>query len=506
MKVELGTLLTHAAARFGERTALVIDGRSFSFAELDSASNRLARALVGLGIGKGDRVSLFGNNSWRWIVGYYGILKANAVVNPLNAMLTPEEVAYATSDCQARLILVAPERAGSVLDVRGETPLEGVISLADAAMPGAMAFDDLLSAAHGTASVIPDDPGELGTIGYTSGTTGHPKGAMQTRRANLLNAAMYSNMLAETAQDTVVTGVPCAHVYGTILLNGTMLTGAKLVQMSRFDPDEALDLIATHKATMFGGVPTMYMYMLNAKAIDRSDLSSLTRCMVGGQTMPVSTMEVVEDRFACDLLELWGMTEIAGAGTTMPAYGERRLGSIGVPLPQVECRIADANDAGKTMKNGEDGELMVRGPIVMRGYFGNPRATAETIEPDGWLHTGDIARRDADGFYFVVDRKKDMIITAGYNVYPAEIERVVAAHPAVGMVAVGSQPDALKGEVAKAYVVTKAGASLDADDIMAHCRRHLAAYKVPRAVQFVDDLPKTSSGKIMRRALRSLDA
>lgn len=199
------------------------------------------------------------------------------------------------------------------------------------------------------------------------------------------------------------------------------------------------------------------------------------------------------------------MTEIAGVGTVHPVLAPKRLGSIGIPLPFTECRVADVVDASKTMPDGEDGELMVRGPIVMQGYFGNERATCETIEADGWMHTGDIARRDADGFYFVVDRKKDMILTAGFNVYPAEIERVVAGHPSVALVAVGSQPDALKGEVAKAYIVLKHGAVGDEAEILGFCRQHLAAYKVPRAVQFVEDVPKTSTGKIMRRELRTLD-
>ena len=288
-------------------------------------------------------------------------------------------------------------------------------------------------------------------------------------------------------------------------MNGAFLTGMTMTLMPRFDPDEALSLIQNQHATMFEGVPTMFLFMLNAESAGDVDLASLTRCTVGGQTMPVATMEAVQDRFGCPLLELWGMTEIAGLGTTHPAYGINKLGSIGIAIPYTECRIADVADANLTPDPGDVGELMVRGQIVMQGYYGNEKATAETIEPDGWLHTGDLARMDADGYVFVVDRKKDMIITAGYNVYPAEIERVVAAHPSVALVAVGSRPDETKGEIAKAYIVLKSGAEPDEASILAHCREHLAAYKVPRAVQFVDDVPKTSTGKIMRRELGSLD-
>jgi long-chain acyl-CoA synthetase len=247
------------------------------------------------------------------------------------------------------------------------------------------------------------------------------------------------------------------------------------------------------------------MYMLAVPGIEAFDLSNLVRCTVGGQTMPVPKMQEVEQRFGCPLLELWGMTEIAGCGTTHSFYAGGRLGSIGISLPGVECRIAAVDDACRTLARTEIGELMVRGPIVMKGYYGNETATRETIEPDGWLHTGDLARVDEEGYIFIVDRKKDMILTAAYNVYPAEIERVIAAHPAVAMVAVGGIPDELKGEIAKAYVVLKPGTSASADEIISHCRRDLAAYKIPRAVAFVGDLPKTSTGKIMRRALKSIN-
>ncbi len=222
--------------------------------------------------------------------------------------------------------------------------------------------------------------------------------------------------------------------------------------------------------------------------------------------MPVAKMQAVEERFGCPLIELWGMTELAGLGTTFPSNGPHKLGSIGIALPHVEARIADVADPAATMPRGEVGELMIRGPIVMRGYYGNEKATRETIEADGWMHTGDLATMDEDGAVFIVDRKKDMIITGGFKVFPAEIERVIAAHPSVALVAVGSQPDEFKGEIAKAYVVLKPGASADAEEILALCREQIAAYKAPRALQFVADLPKTSTGKIMRRELRKLDA
>ncbi|MGA2403066.1 MAG: AMP-binding protein, partial [Syntrophobacteraceae bacterium] len=254
----------------------------------------------------------------------------------------------------------------------------------------------------------------------------------------------------------------------------------------------------------FEGVPTMFLYLLSYPDLGKFDLSSLTRCTVGGQTMSVDKMLEVEKRFGCPLLELWGMTELAGLGTTHPYYGKNKLGSIGVPLPYTEAKIVDSEDAAKTLKPGEIGELMFRGPIVMEGYWGNEEATRETIEEGGWLHTGDICHMDDEGYIFVVDRKKDMIITAGYNVYPAEIERVVLKLEKVAICAVGKEPDELKGELAKAFVVLKPGETATEEEILSFCREHLANYKVPRGVYFVDDVPKTSTGKIMRRKLADL--
>jgi long-chain acyl-CoA synthetase len=329
---------------------------------------------------------------------------------------------------------------------------------------------------------------------------------MLSHRNVVLNSALTANMHVRTSADTVVTALPCAHVYGNVVMNGAFLYGMTLVLLERFNEAEALNAIQHYKATMFEGVPTMYMYLLNYRELENYDLSSLTRCTVGGQTMPVSKMQDVEARFGCRLLELWGMTEIAGLGTTHPFYGINRHGSIGVSLPYVEARIAAVDDVSQTLPADEVGEFMVRGPIVMQGYYGNEKATVETIESDGWLHTGDLARMDPEGYIHIVDRKKDMILTAGYNVYPAELERVIAAHPAVAMVAVGSQPDELKGEIAKAYIVLKADAKIDEESVLSFCRERLAAYKVPRRVQFVSDLPKTSTGKILRRQLKTLDA
>ena len=503
MFASLGQVLPAAATRYGDKPALIADGRTFSFRELDALSNAFAASLSKLDVGPGDRVTLYGANSWEWLVSYYGTLKTGAVINPVNVMLTPTEVAYVTRDCGAKALVGSRDKVAAALAT--EAACATSVVFGQQPLPGAELFDELVSRPTNfeAVSVAPE---QLSTIGYTSGTTGHPKGAMQSHRAVILNGAMTAQLHAKTAADTVVTALPCPHVYGNVVFNGAIMYGLTLVLHARFDAAEILGSIEAHRATMFEGVPTMYMYMLAHPDFDRYDMSSLTRCTVGGQTMPVAKMQEAERRFGCPLIELWGMTEIAGLGTTFPCYGPHTLGSIGMALPHSQARIASVTDAAVTMPAGEVGELMIKGPIVMLGYYGNEAATRETIEPDGWLHTGDLASMDEGGQVFVVDRKKDMINTAGFKVFPAEIERVVAMHASVAMVAVGSQPDDVKGEIAKAYVVLKAGAAPDADAILELCRKELAAYKVPRGVQFVADLPKTSTGKIMRRELKKLDS
>jgi long-chain acyl-CoA synthetase len=502
MLTSLAEILPRAAQRFGDKTALTVGGRNFSFRELDKLSSALAAGLVKMEIKPGDRVTLYAPNSWEWIVSYYGALKTGAVINPINVMLTPTEVAFVTKDCGAKALIGSPEKIAPVLGA-GVSDLTTIV-FGDEPISGAISFTELV-AKPAQFEPVSIDCEALSTIGYTSGTTGHPKGAMQSHRAVMLNSAMTAQMHLKSMLDTVVTALPCPHVYGNVVFNGAMLYGLHLVLHARFDAVEMLASVEAHRATMFEGVPTMYMYMLACQELTRFDLSSLTRCTVGGQTMPVAKMQEVEQRFGCPLIELWGMTELAGLGTTFPSNGPHTLGSIGVALPYVEARIADVTDPTITLSRGEVGELMIRGPIVMKGYYGNERATRETIEPDGWLHSGDLASMDQDGAIFIVDRKKDMINTGGFKVYPAEIERVIAMHPAVALVAVGSLSDEIKGEIAKAYVVLKPGSRVTADDILTLCREQLAAYKTPREIQFVADLPRTSTGKIMRRELRKLD-
>jgi long-chain acyl-CoA synthetase len=288
-------------------------------------------------------------------------------------------------------------------------------------------------------------------------------------------------------------------------MNGAMIAGSALIIVPRFNEVTMLRAIEQHRATLMDGVPTAYYYLLAHAQFDTADLSSLTRCWVGGQTLPAAKAIEFTERAGCPIHEIWGMTELAGAASANPVVGPNKPGTIGIPYPGSTMRIVDIDDPGKVMGVGERGELMFRGPLVMDGYYGNDKGTREAIEPDGWLHSGDVATVDEDGYFTIVDRKKDMILTAGFNVYPAELERVLCMHPAVAYAAVTGVPDEVKGELAKAYVVLKTGTGATRDALIAHCREHLAAYKVPRAVQFVDQVPMTSSGKIMRRLLKDLD-
>jgi long-chain acyl-CoA synthetase len=498
-------ILPVAAETYGDKVALITEDAQLSFAELDVRSNQLANALVEMGIQPGDRVSLYSPNCWEWVISYHGILKTGAVVNPINVMLTPEEVEFVANDCGAKLIIGPRDKLEPIVNLVGSGTVEALVCFGDAAPQGTIGFAELIDGQSTEFTVVEIDPAELSTIAYTSGTTGHPKGAMQSHYSVAINCALTALMHGRTHEDSVVSALPCPHVYGNVVMNSAFMTGMTLILHQTFNEEAILQSIQEYSATMFEGVPTMYLFLLSHKKLDDYDLSSLRCCTVGGQTMPIPKMEEVEERFGCPLIELWGMTELAGLGTTFARNGPIKHGSIGVALPYVEARIAAVDDAKKTLTANEPGELMIKGPIVMLGYCGNEDATRETIEPDGWLHTGDIATMDGDGYISIVDRKKDMINTAGFNVYPAELERVIAGHPDVAMVAVGSIRDENKGELAKAYIIAREGTSPEAGKIIDYCREHLAAYKVPRAVQFVDDFPKTSSGKIMRRKLHELD-
>lgn len=505
LPTSIGAFIREAAIRFADKTALVFEDQAWSFQQLDDASSRVAAYLQSLGVERGQRVSLYSPNCSEWVIVYYGILKIGAVVNPLNLMLTPQEAAYAMRDCGAVAVFACAERIAQLSGVLADTQIRHCLVLNGEPPAGVIDLAGILE--QSPSAFLPPDiqADEISTIGYTSGTTGYPKGAVLTHRAILMNTAMTATMHGRTALDTVVSALPCSHVYGNIVMNAAMAYGMTLVLHKTFDAQRVLQSIEQHRATLFEGVPTMYMYLLSCPALAEYDLRSLTRCTVGGQTMPEAKMQQVEAALGCPLIELWGMTELGGLGTTHSLYGPRRHGSIGVPLPHLEVRVIDSTGSGEAVPRDEVGELQIRGPMTMNEYLGLPEATRDTLDADGWLRTGDLVRQDAQGYLYVVDRLKDMIITGGFKIYPAELERVIAEYPSVALVAVGSIADEDKGELAKAYIVAQPNQLPDIADLDRHCRSRLAAYKVPRAYQLVEALPMTSSGKILRRMLRTLD-
>ncbi|MBT2556016.1 class I adenylate-forming enzyme family protein [Arthrobacter sp. ISL-5] len=495
-----GQLLPDVAGRFGDKAALVTATRTMTFNDLNEASNQVAAGIAGRGIEPGRVVSLYSQNRWEWLVAYHGALKAGAVVNPINVMLTAREVEFVLEDCESAMIFVGGDDAADVAKATQNLSHECLIVSFGKSIDGVTPFSEFLSGDHAVPVFTPE-PEMPCTIGYTSGTTGHPKGAIQSNRAVATNFGLTATMHGRDDRDVVVTALPAPHVYGNVAINSTWLVGGTVVLMERFRPADALHLIGEHGATIFEGVPAMYATMLADPAIEKSDLTSLRRCTVGGQTMPTATIERWENRSGAPLIELWGMTELAGLGTTHALHAQGPRGSIGVPLPGMEATIRDLADPTREAARGEAGELLMRGSIVMLGYYGKPEATAEVLDEAGWLRTGDVARMDEQGNLFIVDRLKDMIITGGYNIYPAEIERVLSAHPEVALVAVGPIPDTVKGELACAYVVRTNGATVGEKDLIEYSAAHLAPYKRPRMIRFVEDLPKTSSGKIMRRKL-----
>ncbi len=505
MLVTLGEMPARAAAAFGDRRAVIFEDVPYSFDALDRRANRFANALVAAGIEPGDRVTLCAPNTFDWMAAYYGTAKAGAVLNPVTAMLTAGEIGYIAGNCGAKLLLAGPGKGEALFEALAETAVEQVVFAADEAPAGAVTYEEFIANMPDEFEARPRGLDELGAIGYTSGTTGHPKGAMMSGRAIAVGTAGTALMHGRTAADTTVSALPLSHVYGMVVMNCALLCGTTMVLLERFEAEAMLRSVERYRATMLEAVPTGFMYMLADPAMGKYDLSSLERMTTGGQTIPPATAAEVEEKFGATLLELWGMTELAGPGTTHASACERRLGSIGVAIPYVEARIGALEDSRQTAPVGEPGELLIRGPIVPMGYYGNETATKEAFDEDGWFRTGDVATRDEDGFLWVVDRKKDMINTAGFNVYPAELERVLAAHPDVSMAAVGGVPDREKGELAKAYIVPRPGAEPTVDSIVAHCRKHLAPYKVPRQIQFVPDLPVNSTGKILRRELHTID-
>ena len=499
----LAGILTDTAARFPERTALKLDDTVVSYAALDAMSAKVAGLLADRGVAPGDRVALVMPNIPQMAFVYYGALRHGAVVVPMNPLLKAREVAYHLQDSGARIAFawegVAAEVAAGAEEAGGGTEVIPV----DSAQ-----FLQLLAGADSRPGVAEVDDDDTAVILYTSGTTGRPKGAALTHRNLLTNARVAQSLLDTRETDVLFGGLPFFHVFGqTAALNSAVLSGAAISLLPRFDAGKALQIIERDRVSIFEGVPTMYVGMLRHPEVRSTDLSSMRGAITGGSAMPLEVLHEFEDVFGIQLLEGYGLSETSPiVSFNVPGEG-RKAGSIGKPVSGMEVRMLAPD--GAEVPVGEIGELSVRGEGVMKGYWKNDDATAAAI-PDGWFRTGDLARFDEDGNIYIVDRKKDMILRGGYNVYPREVEEVLYEHPAVAEAAVIGVPHPLHGEEIVAVVGLREEASPADDaareelvrDITAFAKERLAAYKYPRRIELTDALPKGPTGKILKREIR----
>ena len=492
MSVNLAALLTASAGRGPERPALKLDDTVLTYGQLDEASARVAGLLRARGIGAGDRVGVMLPNVPYFAVAYYGILRAGGVVVPMNVLLKARETGFYLSDPGAKLVFAWHAFAEAAEAGAGEAGAECVL-----VTPGE--FEGLLAEAEPVREVAERDGSDTAVILYTSGTTGTPKGAELTHD-NLRRNTETMVELFGFGPDTITLGaLPLFHSFGqTCGLNATLHAGGLLTLVPRFDPGKALEIIERDRVTVFEGVPTMYAAMLNHPEADDFDTSTLQICASGGAALPVEVLHGFEERFNAKVLEGYGLSETSPVASFTPPDGERKAGAIGIPIPGVEMKVVD--DEGNDVPQGEVGEIVIRGHNVMKGYWKRDDATAETIR-DGWFHSGDMARIDEDGYFFIVDRKKDLIIRGGYNVYPREVEEVLYEHPAVREAAVVGMPHPELGEEIGAAVALKEGQEASPEELQAHVKEQVAAYKYPRMVWLVDELPKGPTGKILKREI-----
>jgi long-chain acyl-CoA synthetase len=485
--------LLDAAEAEGARTALRMDDASLTYDEFRNAALRVATSLQSRGIAPGDRVGMVLPNVLSFPVVFYGALLAGAVVVPMNPLLKAREIEYFLEDSGARLIVALEPSAQAATEAAATVGAQAVT--VGAALP-----EELMGEAPPLSAPVERADGDTAVILYTSGTTGRPKGAELTHAGLGSNARTTTETLLEGTPDDVIMGcLPLFHVFGlNCSLNAGVLARSCLTLIPRFDGGKALQVIARDKVTIFEGVPTMFSAMLHQPDPSAHDVSSLRLCISGGSAMPVEVMRSFEETFGCIVLEGYGLSETSPVASFNHPHAERKPGSIGTPIRGVELRLV--GDDGADVGSGEVGEIAIRGENVMKGYWQRPEDTAAAI-PDGWFRTGDLARVDEDGYYVIVDRKKEMIIRGGYNVYPREIEEALYEHPAVAEVAcIGvAHPDL--GEEVAAAVALKPGATAEVDELREFARARVAAYKYPRHVWLVDALPKGPTGKILRRAV-----
>jgi long-chain acyl-CoA synthetase len=495
MGLNLASLLTESAARAPQLPAIRLGDVELSYGELDERSARLAALLGEKGIGPGDRVGVMLPNVPEFPIAYYGVLRTGAIVVPMNVLLKRREIAFYLEDSGSKLLLAWHGFCAEAREGAADAGAE-LIEVEPESFAAMLAEHEPAGGLHQTAEE------DTAVILYTSGTTGKPKGAELTHLNLFRNADVSSRTTSEISEGDVVLGaLPLFHSFGqTVSMNASLMTGACLTLIPRFDPGEALATMQRDGVTHFYGVPTMYGALLHYPEHESFDTSSLRICITGGASMPVEVLRGFEEAFGAKVMEGYGLSETSPVACSNHPDKERKAGSIGTPIEGVEMQIVDEND--KPVAQGEVGEIVIRGHNIMKGYWQRSDATEEAMR-GGWFHSGDMARTDEDGYFYIVDRKKDLIIRGGYNVYPREVEEVLFEHPKIREAAVVGVPHDEWGEEIGAAVVCHEGEELAPEEVSAYVKERIAAYKYPRLVWFLDDLPKGPTGKILKREIKT---
>jgi len=498
----LAHALRACARTYPDHPAILDSSGVVDYTELDRKSDELAAALASLGVVKGDRVALYCSNCDSFAIAYAGIIKAGAVVVPVNLLLTPGEIAYILNDCDAKGILLHAAFAEPFEAFSGDVASLSFAIAIGADLPGMLSWESLLQGSGAPPEIRYDAREDLAVIIYTSGTTGRPKGAMLTHGNLLANVnSVRLAMQWRPGADIVLVVLPMFHAFAaTVGMLTPLLSGCAIVPLPRFEPEQVAQTIHRFGVSVFLGVPSMYSVLLRLKADRIPLLASLRACVSGGAAMPVEVMRRFEAHFGKRIFEGDGPTECSPVTCVNPFDGPTKPGTVGLPVPNVEMRIV-GEEGVEPLPPGEAGEIAVRGPNVMKGYWKQPEATREVFR-DGWFLTGDIGTRDEDGYFSIVDRKKDLIIVNGMNVYPRVVEEVIHRFPGVREVAVVGELHELHGEIPIAFVVMEADAAGREGEIRAWCRQHLGRHQVPRRVMALPELPRNAAGKILKRQLR----
>ncbi|MDM5187415.1 fatty acid--CoA ligase family protein [Bacillus sp. DX4.1] len=498
--------LAETARKKGEKPAYIFMDQSVSYDQLNKMVTKFSSSLANMGIGKGDNVALIVGNSPHFLIGLYGTMKAGATVIPINPIYTADEMHYILQNGDVKTIIALDILLPVIQSLTTRLPsLEHIIICETSSefnhteTEKMKTFTDSVTSGDLSFEGPELDEEDVAVILYTSGTTGKPKGAMLTHKNLYSNAGDVAAYLQYTGEDRIVAALPMFHVFClTVAVNAPIVNGATILMLPKFSPKEVFRICRTYEPTIFAGVPTMYNYLYLYEDASAEDVHTLRLCISGGASMPVALLKNFENRFGVIVSEGYGLSEASPVTCFNPLDRPRKPGSIGTNIWHVENKIV--NELGEEIPVGEVGELIVRGPNVMKGYYKAPEDTAATLR-DGWLYTGDLARADEEGYFYIVDRKKDIVLVGGYNVYPREVEEVLYQHDAVAEVVVIGVPDERLGEAVRAYVVLKHTTVTEAE-LVQYCSLHLAKYKVPQSIEFLEELPKNTTGKLLRRALK----